>query len=667
MAAKEQRVNRRSPWIVVALVLCAFALRVYRLDFVSLRGDESFTVLFAAEPLPQLLEGIRNVEPNPPFYYFLLRGALLLLGQSGFSARYVSAIFGVLAIPLLYQLGRALMPASRVGPLIAQPALLAALFLAINPYQIWQSQDVRNYTLWPALSLASLYLMLRALRENRKSFWIGYAVTALLSLYTHYYDVFVLLFENAFVFLCTWRDRPLLKRWLIAQVILAVLYLPWPLFASSRPFSYEDLTANVPGILGIVERSLSVFTLGETVPQIVATVLLPVWLLLLALGLASAFRRDRHVFAFLLLYLAVPTLCIFLLTQWRPFFRERYLNVIAPAYYLTFALGLAALVASSKVTHLRWGRALVAVGLGALVIPAGFSLGHYYFDPHYAKSPDWRGLAAYLEAQAGPDDVIIQNYPDPTLAYYYHGSSERVILPQRSAVDQVGDLRVNRMATGKALQQLLAEHRRLWLLPYQSEWDPQGFVESWLNRRARKVQEEQVDAFRVVAYEREETPSASIQYPMVSRLGEGIELLGYDLAADAGCEMLEAGDATPERLTLHAEGCILHLTLYWRAWALMDIGYTVFTHLLGPDGQIQAQQDNQPQGGAFPTLEWFPGDVIPDEYALAVPADAPPGGYALEVGMYRLETRERLPAYDADGRQWPEDAIRLALPIQVMP
>ncbi len=34
-------------WIaILLLVLMAFLLRVYRLDFVSLRGDEAFTVIF---------------------------------------------------------------------------------------------------------------------------------------------------------------------------------------------------------------------------------------------------------------------------------------------------------------------------------------------------------------------------------------------------------------------------------------------------------------------------------------------------------------------------------------------------------------------------------------------------------------------------------------------
>ncbi len=658
--------NRRASWIVAALVLLAFVLRVFRLDFLSLRGDESFTVLFVVEPLSQLLEGIRRVEPNPPFYYFLLRGAVALFGQNDFAARYVSALMGVAAVPLIFQLGRALLPRkqrtepARIesgGNLGQRVGLLAALLLTVNPYQIWHSQDVRNYTLWPALSLASLVFLLRALRDGQKRHWFGYIVTALLSLYTHYYDVFILLFENAFVFLCYRRDRPLLKRWLAVQALLAALFLPWPLFASSRPFTYKDLTDTVPGLLGIIGRSLSVFTLGETVPQTLNTLLLPLWLVLLVGGWWAAWRQDRRLFAFLLLYLAVPTLCIFLLTLWRPFFRERYLNVIAPGYYLTFALGLAALA------RLRRGWALAAaVALGALILPAALSLGHYYFDPAYAKSADWRGLAAYLEAHAAPEDVIIENYPDPTLAYYYHGPARRMVLPHRSAVDRVGDLPVNRMATGKTLQQLLREHRRLWLLPYRSGWDPQGFVESWLNRRAHKLWEEQVDVFRVVVYERQDNPPPAIQHPLISRLGEGIELMGYDLQADAGCEK----EGT-ERLIVHPAACNLHLTLYWRALALTDTAYTVFTHLLGPDGQIQAQKDNQPQSGGFPTVEWFPDDMIADEYTLTLSPNAPPGEYTLEVGMYHLETNTRLPAYDADNKRWPQDAIRLDLAITVVP
>jgi mannosyltransferase len=652
-------VRRRSFWLVVALVLLAFFLRVYRLDHVSLRGDESFTVIYSAKPLAELWEVIRDVEPNPPLYYFALRGTMFLLGQSDFAARLLSALFGVLAVPLLYQVARTLIPDRRTGETVA---LLAALLMAINPYQIWHGQDVRNYTMWPALSLASLWLLLRALKESRPALWIGYIATALASLYTHYYDVFIILFENLFVILLHSKDRRLLRRWILVQAILAVLYLPYPLLVSSRVASYQDATGLVPGLVGIIQESLTTFGFGETLAQPFVTILFPLLLLLLALGLAFAFYHDRGAFAFVLLYTTVPILCIFLFTLWRPFFRVRYLIVMAPAYYLGFALGLVALA------RLRWARVVaVAVGLALLLIPTGLSLNNYYFDPAYAKAADYRGLAAYLEAHAGPEDAIIENYPDPTLSYYYHGPAERLVLPHRSAVDAVGDLPVRPKATGKTLQELLEKHRYLWLIPYQSGWDPQGFVENWLDRRARQVREVQVDVFRIVVYERAETSPPTIQYPMASRLGEGIQFLGFDTRAEGGCTIEERRDAGRYVSVVEPGSCTVHLTLYWQPSDLVDADYTVFTHIVGADGQILAQQDNRPQNGGFPTTDWFPGDVIPDEYTLTLPADATPGSYALEVGMYILQTGVRPEALDGDGRRWPNDAIRLDLPIEVVP
>jgi hypothetical protein len=301
------------------------------------------------------------------------------------------------------------------------------------------------------------------------------------------------------------------------------------------------------------------------------------------------------------------------------------------------------------------------------LIPAFLSLNHYYYDPVYAKSSDWRVLADYLEANAAPDDVIVQNDPDPTLAYYYAGPSRRVVLPHRSAVDQVGNLQVKPVVTGRALQELLGQHPRLWLIPHRSAWDPEGFVETWLQRRALKVQEEQVDVFRIVVYEDEDSPAPEIAYPMQSTVGDRIEFLGYDLTEGGGCRF-QPGIGAKERLEkFNVESCLLLFTLYWESLVRVEADYTVFVHLLDPDGEILAQQDSRPQGGGFPTQEWLPGDLITDEYTLVLPADTQPGIYSVEVGMYRLDTLQRPAAFDQNGARWSDDAIRLGQKIEVVP
>ena len=127
-----------------------------------------------------------------------------------------------------------------------------------------------------------------------------------------------------------------------------------------------------------------------------------------------------------------------------------------------------------------------------------------------------------------------------------------------------------------------------------------------------------------------------IQHPMEIRLGEAVLLLGYDLAADE----LAPGES-------------IQLTLYWQALHEMQTSYTVFTHLLDAEDQIWGQMDSIPSSGDAPTTSWVTGEVITDPYEIMVDADATPGPYAIEIGMYEAETGRRLPVYDAD-REAPE-------------
>lgn len=86
----------------------------------------------------------------------------------------------------------------------------------------------------------------------------------------------------------------------------------------------------------------------------------------------------------------------------------------------------------------------------------------------------------------------------------------------------------------------------------------------------------------------------------------------------------------------------LSLDLFWQPRALVEPDYTVFVQLIGPDGQLYSQMDNQPQAGLAPTSSWTPGEVIQDTYHLTISSDTPPGRYRLITGLYFFETGERL-------------------------
>jgi len=85
-------------------------------------------------------------------------------------------------------------------------------------------------------------------------------------------------------------------------------------------------------------------------------------------------------------------------------------------------------------------------------------------------------------------------------------------------------------------------------------------------------------------------------------------------------------------------GQTVYLQLWWRAGAPVGTDWTVFTHLLGParaDGStLWAGQDARPGQGSAPMTTWAPGDLVLDEYQWQLPADAPPGEYQIELGVY---------------------------------
>lgn len=136
----------------------------------------------------------------------------------------------------------------------------------------------------------------------------------------------------------------------------------------------------------------------------------------------------------------------------------------------------------------------------------------------------------------------------------------------------------------------------------------------------------------VVAEERRAFETPAIQHPLEAQLGENVQFLGYDLAKATA-----------------APGGTIDLVLYWRASLETERSHTVFVHLLGDKGDIWAQRDSLPGGGARLTSGWMLGEVIVDRHEIPVAEDIPPGTYRLVWGMYDASTGVRLPILDTEG------------------
>ncbi len=141
-----------------------------------------------------------------------------------------------------------------------------------------------------------------------------------------------------------------------------------------------------------------------------------------------------------------------------------------------------------------------------------------------------------------------------------------------------------------------------------------------------------------------------IGHPLDLTLGGSVHLRGFDL---------DRTQTTP--------GDALSLTLYWQGDGPTDLDYTVFVHLLGPDGRPHGQVDRFPGGGAAPTTSWAPGQVIVDALSLPVADDAPAGDYHIAVGLYDVASGGRLPVTDASGNLLPDDQTILPVAVTLSP
>ncbi len=276
--------KRTTSLLLPLLVLAAYAWRVHDLTRQSLWRDEVDAIYFATRPLAATLSMFVNAGQNGPLYFLALRPWFSLVGTHAFALRYPSALADVLSVPLLWQVARRLLPplqaaapasvapnpdaAEAVG-VTTGPAhtgreptparrtylpLVAAAFLAANPYQLWYSQEGKMYTLITLLVLLATWLWLQGIDRGGWQPWLAYLAVMSVALYCHL--LIILLFPvHCLWFLIAWPQSK--RHWRGYGLALAGLTLPylpmvwwqWDLLTAGKKmtgFSFTPLAADAP-------------------------------------------------------------------------------------------------------------------------------------------------------------------------------------------------------------------------------------------------------------------------------------------------------------------------------------------------------------------------------------------------------------------------------------
>lgn len=91
----------------------------------------------------------------------------------------------------------------------------------------------------------------------------------------------------------------------------------------------------------------------------------------------------------------------------------------------------------------------------------------------------------------------------------------------------------------------------------------------------------------------------------------------------------------------------LVLNLYFHVLGETDVNYTIYVHVMDGDRLVHTW-DHMPGQDKYLTSLWEPGEYIEDQLWVDLPADIPPGEYQVRMGLYNLQTGERLPVRVGD-------------------
>ncbi|MBU0494589.1 MAG: glycosyltransferase family 39 protein [Chloroflexi bacterium] len=125
----------------------------------------------------------------------------------------------------------------------------------------------------------------------------------------------------------------------------------------------------------------------------------------------------------------------------------------------------------------------------------------------------------------------------------------------------------------------------------------------------------------------------TISHPLYVRYADCAVLRGYDL---------DQTEIQP--------GETLRITLHWQVLRPIEQNYSVFVQVFGQKQQGIGQRDTYPGLGNLPTSQWQPGTVIVDTIPVPISPQAQgPVLARIDVGLYVLETLDRLPTFDEAG------------------
>lgn len=420
--SQSQKINLAA---LVVVLLCATLLRVIYLGDTSLDNDETITYLRTQGTLNERLEKIGTPGNHVPLF-FLFTG--LLPHHTDFELRLGALWFGLLGLALSARVTEYLYHDRRL-------TMCIAIFVAVTPYMVRYSRYARPYAMLFFFSLWASWLFLRLLQGKKD--WGLYTVVTLIAYLTHMAAAALPLSQ---LIILLWAKNPhrMLKKWWGVQLIAGLPVLLWLL-------TYNQFGNSAMGWIHPPNLGRPYYTITHVLVGYSATLTWP-YLLVLP-GVTFAFgtgtwwviRKGEWPDHYWLMLTVAPLLVVFLVSQIKPLYDERYFTPAAPAYFMLVGLGW------RYIRRGYWNAALLILISGGLTISQ-------LADDHFERT-DWKSSSAYVQANVQTHDCILLDAPHRIAFSFYYPDASNVLPYATKDGLYAGQPPIN-----------LSSCRRLWLM-----------------------------------------------------------------------------------------------------------------------------------------------------------------------------------------------------------
>ena len=438
---------------LINILLLAFFLRIYKLDYNSLRTDECLTFFIASkESLSQLLTVVIGTKQQP-LYYLLIYFWVKIFGTSEFSLRLPSVIFGIASVFVTYKLSRILFKNKEVG-------IISSCLAALSIMNINYSHDARPYTLALFLSLISIYFFMKVLERDSLQNMFFYLISSILLIYTHSQGAFTLLAQSIFaVSIWLFKKKNNTFNWrtcLFLQLMVLFLFLPWLLnlikIISGNPDAFLFWVPQVT-----ISRAL--FTLTDYYSSSLGVFCISLCLIIFSLF----FAKDKMPLYLLLLIFLIPFLMLYFISiLWKPVYVDRYTFCAHTPYLILVASGIEEIRKRIKIPLI-----IVLISLSFLLW--FLCINNYYktYYPFLYKNLNWKDITKFINNNAKEDDLLIPDaYFIKSLIFKYYPIKKdiKVIGFKYSFISKATYKDIS-----NALDPVLKKSKRVWLLKFHSE------------------------------------------------------------------------------------------------------------------------------------------------------------------------------------------------------